>query len=205
DPATCFDTVDVIGGGGRSTGASGGGGGAVGLAAILAAIFGDDIPPVPNVGGNLTDGGKAEMGGAGSGTPGGWGPQDEENARWQEAAAKRTNEVSELFDYNNPRSGVQIGERTLIEMPNSGKAKIFSGASEVEVQQYFMELIGSKQMPVARDVPGRGIVYSVRTPQGTFNLRNFSNSVDETGKAWTIDIPRGVAKPNAPVEIKFLQ
>ncbi|WP_407657493.1 hemagglutinin repeat-containing protein [Limnobaculum xujianqingii] len=84
DPATCFDTVDVIGGGGRSTGASGGGGGAVGLAAILAAIFGDDEPPVPNVGGNLTDAEKTEMGGTGSGTPGGWGPQDEENARNQE-------------------------------------------------------------------------------------------------------------------------
>ncbi|MBK5073804.1 hemagglutinin repeat-containing protein [Budviciaceae bacterium CWB-B4] len=81
DPATCFDTVDVIGGGGRSTGASGGGGGAVGLAAILAAIFGDDTPPVPNVGGNLTDAEKTDMGGTGSGTPGGWGPEDEQDAR----------------------------------------------------------------------------------------------------------------------------
>ncbi len=35
----------------------------------------------PNVAGNLTDEEKAEYGGAGSGTPGGWGPEDEENAR----------------------------------------------------------------------------------------------------------------------------
>ncbi len=35
----------------------------------------------PNAGKNLTDTEKAEFGGAGSGTPGGWEPQDEENAR----------------------------------------------------------------------------------------------------------------------------
>lgn len=35
----------------------------------------------PNAGKNLTDAEKVELGGAGSGTPGGWGPEDEENAR----------------------------------------------------------------------------------------------------------------------------
>ncbi|WP_408949796.1 polymorphic toxin type 33 domain-containing protein [Limnobaculum xujianqingii] len=40
--------MDVIGGGGRSTGASGGGGGAVGLGALIAALFGSDVPPIPN-------------------------------------------------------------------------------------------------------------------------------------------------------------
>ncbi|MDJ6851810.1 hypothetical protein LED50_20710 [Salmonella enterica] len=35
----------------------------------------------PNVGKNLTDTEKVELGGAGSGTPGGWEPEDEENAR----------------------------------------------------------------------------------------------------------------------------
>ncbi|QGW88571.1 hypothetical protein EAAEB30_18455 [Enterobacter asburiae] len=39
----------------------------------------------PNVAGNMTDNEKAEYGGAGSGTPGGWEPQDEENARNNEA------------------------------------------------------------------------------------------------------------------------
>ncbi|WP_315710637.1 VENN motif pre-toxin domain-containing protein [Brenneria uluponensis] len=37
----------------------------------------------PNVSKNLSDQEKAELGGSGSGTPGGWGPQDEENARNQ--------------------------------------------------------------------------------------------------------------------------
>lgn len=35
----------------------------------------------PTVGKDLTDTEKAELGGAGSGTPGGWGPEDEENGR----------------------------------------------------------------------------------------------------------------------------
>jgi len=35
----------------------------------------------PNIGKDLTDAEKAEAGGAGSGTPGGHGPEDEENAR----------------------------------------------------------------------------------------------------------------------------
>jgi len=43
--------------------------------------YGSGSDSAPNVGANLTDAEKAELGGAGSGTPGGWGPQDEENAR----------------------------------------------------------------------------------------------------------------------------
>lgn len=35
----------------------------------------------PNLGKDLTDAEKAELGGVGSGTPDGWGPEDEENAR----------------------------------------------------------------------------------------------------------------------------
>jgi len=39
----------------------------------------------PNVAKDLTDAEKAELGGSGSGTPGGWEPQDEENARSNES------------------------------------------------------------------------------------------------------------------------
>lgn len=42
----------------------------------------------PNMGANLSDKEKTELGGTGSGTPGGWGPQDEENARKQQDSAK---------------------------------------------------------------------------------------------------------------------
>ena len=42
---------------------------------------GSDKDTPPNVAGNMTDDEKAELGGAGSGTPGGWGPEDEEKGR----------------------------------------------------------------------------------------------------------------------------
>ncbi|WP_243465044.1 hypothetical protein [Photorhabdus temperata] len=127
-----------------------------------------------------------------------------ENTRNQSANI-RVNEISELFEYNHPRMGIQIGDKTLIEMPNKGNAKIFSGASEAEVKQYFVELTGSKNLPAGRSIFGKGNIYTVKTPKGTFNLRDFSASSSETGSAWTIDIPRGIGKPNAPVEIKFLK
>ncbi len=45
----------------------------------------------PNVAKDLTDGDKAELGGAGTGTPGGHGPEDEENARNSEASQSKAN------------------------------------------------------------------------------------------------------------------
>ena len=52
----------------------------------------------PNVAQDLTDEEKAELGGSGSGTPGGWEPQDEENSRNNEAhnAANGKNLNAEL-------------------------------------------------------------------------------------------------------------
>lgn len=46
--------------------------------------YGSENDSTPNVGKDLTDQEKADFGGASSGTPGGWEPQDEENARNQQ-------------------------------------------------------------------------------------------------------------------------
>ena len=53
----------------------------IALLAIQAMMGQDESSSNPNVGKNLTDEQKAELGGTGSRTPGGWGPEDEENAR----------------------------------------------------------------------------------------------------------------------------
>ncbi len=45
----------------------------------------------PNVAKDLTDAEKAEVGGTGSGTPGGWGPEDEEKARNSESSVNHEN------------------------------------------------------------------------------------------------------------------
>lgn len=170
---------------------------------------GNSDPSTPNQGKELTKEEKEALGisggGSVSGTPNGFEPDDERFKQQEVQTTHRKNEIKELFEYNNSRSGIQIENRTLIEMSNKGNAKIFSGASEAEVKQYFIELTGNKSLPEARVVPGKGNIYTVKTQNGSFNLRDFSNSASETGKAWTIDIPRGIAKDTAPVEIKFLK
>jgi hypothetical protein len=162
----------------------------------------------PNLGNDLTAEEKEALGisgGSVSGTPNGFEPDDERFNQQETHTSNRINEIKELFEYDSSRAGIQIGNRSLIEIPNKGNAKIFSGVSEVEIKQYFVELTGNKALPEVRVVPGKGNIYTVKTPNGSFNLRDFSNSARETGKAWTIDIPRGIAKDTAPVEIKFLK
>ncbi|MCX0499398.1 hypothetical protein [Erwinia billingiae] len=62
----------------------------------------------PNVGKDLSDDDKAELGGTGSGTPGGWGPEDEENARNGEAGQK-------------PTAGEKIGKWSVDELSDGAK------------------------------------------------------------------------------------
>jgi hypothetical protein len=117
----------------------------------------------------------------------------------------RAQEVAELFSSTSARSGIQIGNRSLLEVPNNGNAKIFSGATDSEVQNYFLELTGASQLPTARVIQGKGAIYVVSSPQGNFTLRDFSTSSGQTGSAWTIDLPKGVAGTTYNPEIKFLR
>ncbi|MBU9808854.1 hemagglutinin repeat-containing protein, partial [Rahnella sp. SL6] len=58
---------------------------------------GSDPENQPNLGKDLTDAEKAELGGAGSGTPDGWGPEDEENARNQESTSSGSGKSAETI------------------------------------------------------------------------------------------------------------
>ena len=116
----------------------------------------------------------------------------------------RGTEIKELFSSANSRSGIQFGNRSLIEVPNSGNAKIFSGATDLEIKQYFAELTNLENLPAPRSIPGKGEIYVVRTPNGNFNLRNFSSSAEQTGPAWTIDIPKAASGTTYNPELKFL-
>nr|WP_240478646.1 adhesin [Pseudomonas cremoricolorata] len=116
----------------------------------------------------------------------------------------RSTEITELFSSSSTRSGIQIGNRSLIEVPNTGNAKIFSGATDVEVKQYFSQLTGSTQLPPPRSIPGKWDIYVVNTPEGNFTLRNFSSSSGQTGPAWTTDVPKAAAGTTYNPEIKFL-
>ncbi|EOC2631458.1 polymorphic toxin type 28 domain-containing protein [Salmonella enterica] len=86
----------------------------------FASVFGGDDSGNPNVGKDLTDEEKNELGGAGSGSPNGWGPEDEENARGRE------DNEADIIDKLNPvqRSSVNklhnIIENNLTEGDFSG-------------------------------------------------------------------------------------
>jgi hypothetical protein len=113
-------------------------------------------------------------------------------------------EITELFDSSNPRSGIQIGDRTvLVDPTNRGGARVFDGVSDAEVRNYFTELTG-QPLPAPRTITignnSNVQLYTVRTPEGSFNLR--SGSTSGVGR-WTIDVPRGATCTGNSGELKF--
>lgn len=106
---------------------------------------------------------------------------------------------------SNAQGTVQIGNTTLTELSNGGNARLFSGATDTQVQQYFMSLTGASEMPAPREIPGQGTIYVVKTPQGNFTLRDFAGSSAQTGPTWTIDVPGGAVGKTYNPEIKFLR
>lgn len=114
-PWACSSNPLIEGGrgpGGGGTGIAVGGGVAIGEAV-------SNDKDKPNVGANLTDEDKAELGGAGSGTPGGYGPEDEENARNNEAASQH-NKVD--FDAAKDRYPKQYDQYSKLPDKNLEKA-----------------------------------------------------------------------------------
>jgi hypothetical protein len=70
----------------------------------------------------------------------------------------RRAEIGELFDNGHPRSGIQIGDKTVLADPtNRGGARIFDGVSDSEVRDYFTQLTGQPfPSNPTTVVPGRG-------------------------------------------------
>ncbi|WP_330961322.1 hypothetical protein [Photobacterium sp. 53610] len=131
--------------------------------------------------------------------------QEEGNLTKNVPIIDRRLELNELFDYDHIRTGIQIGDKSLIPIPNTGNARIFSDASDSDVMNYFLEIIGMSSLPQPRVIPKKGNLYTIKTPEGNFNLRDFSFSASKTGPAWTIDIPKAAAGTSYNPEIKFLK
>ncbi|WP_244322053.1 hypothetical protein [Pectobacterium odoriferum] len=58
--------------------------------------YAPDAASNPNIGKDLTDEQKKELGGTGSGTPGGWGPEDEQSARDKELSTSDKRSIKSL-------------------------------------------------------------------------------------------------------------
>lgn len=87
---------------------------------------------------------------------------------------------------------------------SKGLVRKFTDVSDNEVKDYFAK-ITEKPLPTPTPVPNKGIVYSVSTPDGSFNLRDFASSEKESGRVWTIDLPKKATKTSRNPEIKFVR
>ena len=126
----------------------------------------------------------------------------------EKALAKQT-EIKELFDKDNDRKGITIGNTTyLADTTNKGGAKVFTNVSDGDIFNYFKELGGVDKMPDVKKVniaDKTSDLYSIKTDKGSFTLRNNSKSKLPNGKKpkWTIDIKLIDGKKVSNYEIKF--
>lgn len=128
----------------------------------------------------------------------------------------RRAELAEVFDASQPRSGITIGNQSYL--PRADQAvNIYDGLNWDQVQRYFLELTGAKELPTGTPFTIRGkngapdVVgtrYTVTNANGeSFTLRDAARSTDQSGPVWTVDVPRSLLPANykgAP-EIKFGQ
>ncbi|EFA4856370.1 Contact-dependent inhibitor A, partial [Escherichia coli] len=166
----------------------------------------------PNLGKDVasaTDKEKAELGGAGAGTPGGWGPDNEEKARHQEVQQQRFDELSKIYDKSHPVGELTVDGQTIRQSLVSnryGTTKVFESQNltDKQIHNYAQQLAGDTPLKEVR--PG---IYTAKLDNGTsITLRNLSSSQEQTGARWTIDIKGNkqlsdIAYKYKDVEIKF--
>lgn len=125
------------------------------------------------------------------------------------------NRISDLASqYNNsslqPKDfQLSIGGKTLQADPYlSVGAPVYSGTTTSDVMSYFRQLTGTEYMPVVKSIPGKGDVYAATITSGAnagskITLRNFSNSTQQSGATWTIDVINPSINAGKRIEIKF--
>ncbi|CNK47617.1 Uncharacterised protein [Yersinia intermedia] len=145
--------------------------GVAGGAAIADALNGDkESESGPNVGKDQTDADKAELGGTGSGTPGGWEPQDEENARNSE---KQNNTVEDLTSTSS-KGNETTGRSKLFERTGGSNAanKEFDALSPTEIK----DIPGGR---VGKLPDGRTVIVRERSTDGrpTLEIQSGKNRI----------------------------
>ncbi|WDB22944.1 hemagglutinin repeat-containing protein [Escherichia albertii] len=166
----------------------------------------------PNLGKDVasaTDKDKAELGGAGAGTPGGWGPDNEEKARHQEVQQQRFDELSKIYDKSHPAGELTVDGQTIRQSSVSnryGTTKVFESQNltDKQIHNYAQQLAGDIPLKEVKS----GIYTSKLSDGSVITLRNISTSEGQTGARWTIDIRNNqklteLGNKYSRVEIKF--
>nr|WP_283163559.1 VENN motif pre-toxin domain-containing protein [Brenneria tiliae] len=146
-------------------------GAAIGLG-IAAGMSSDDSESEsqPNAGKDLSDADKVELGGTGSGTPGGWGPEDEENAR---------NSDHQNITVEDLTSTSSKGQQT------TGRSKLFerSGGSDAANKEFnALSPSDIKDIPggrVGKLPDGRTVIVRERSTDGrpTLEIQSGKNRI----------------------------
>ena len=166
----------------------------------------------PNLGKDVasaTDKDKAELGGAGAGTQGGWGPDNEEKARHQEVQQQRFDELSKIYDKSHPAGELTVDGQTIRQSSVSnryGTTKVFESQNltDKQIHNYAQQLAGDIPLKEVKS----GIYTSKLSDGSVITLRNISTSEGQTGARWTIDIRNNqklteLGNKYSRVEIKF--
>lgn len=131
---------------------------------------------------------------------------------FQQQAQKKINDLAAMYnDASLPPKdfSLSINGKTLMADPTTSiGAPVFKGASEADVKTYFQQISGAEVLPAAKAIPGKGTLYSVKVTSGanagsTMTLRDFSNSTEQTGAKWTIDVITPSINKGKKVEMKF--
>ncbi|MDM2934053.1 hemagglutinin repeat-containing protein [Citrobacter sp. Cu233] len=124
----------------------------------------------PNAGKNLTDAEKVEMGGSGTGSPGGWGPEDEENAR----NSQKLNITVEDLTSTSSKGNETTGRSKLFERTGGSNAanKEFDALSPTEVKDIPSGRVG--KLP-----DGRTVIVRERSTDGrpTLEIQSGKNRI----------------------------
>lgn len=132
--------------------------------------YGSGSASNPNIGKDLTDGEKAELGGAGSGSPGGWEPQDEENAR----NSQKQNITVEDLTSTSSKGPETTGRSKLFERTGGSNAanKEFDALSPTEIKEIPSGRVG--KLP-----DGRTVIVRERSTDGrpTLEIQSGKNRI----------------------------
>ncbi|HGN0020522.1 TPA: VENN motif pre-toxin domain-containing protein [Proteus mirabilis] len=147
----------------------------------------DNKNSTPNIGKGLTNEQKNELGGSSSGAPGGWEPQDEENARNRELQQKRFDELSKIYDKNSPSQDITIDGQTIRQGigGNRYSTRVYESQNLTDQQIYnYAEQLAAQPLTKVKDG-----IYTAKLADGTMiTLRSVSSSAEQTGARWTIQI-----------------
>ncbi|MGE8045414.1 DUF637 domain-containing protein [Pseudomonas monteilii] len=130
--------------------------------------------------------------------------QQQSDSRISDLASQYNNSSLQPKDFQ-----LSIGGKTLQADPYlSVGAPVYSGTTTSDVMSYFRQLTGTEYMPVVKSIPGKGDVYAATITSGAnagskITLRNFSNSTQQSGAAWTIDVINPSINAGKRIEIKF--